>query len=181
MKNKILISIITCLIALASCTNSATDTTVKTKSYLPVKVYKHQNANNDWVYIYLMMSSLNGSNNYYYYESSSPLTSYSSVVWQQSNEEPTELSTNSELVETQEIAATELAPDMQDNFDNGDYFEGMGNNDMGDYEGGSSSNVDQEQSTDNDNSSDNSSDKSSDGGSDGGGGGDGGDGGGGGE
>lgn len=126
MKNKILIIIY--LLALTSCTNSATDTTIKSKSYLPVKIYKHQDINNDWVYIYLMMSSLNGYNNYYYHTSSYQLTSYSSVVWQQSNEEPIELSTNSELMETQEIPSTDLTPEMQDNFNNDDYFEGIGNN-----------------------------------------------------
>jgi len=126
MKNKILIIIY--LLAFASCTNSATNTTIKSKSYLPVKIYKHQDTNNDSVYIYLMMSPLNGYNNYYYHTSSYLLTSYSSIVWQQSNEEPIELSTNSELMETQEISYTDLAPYIQDIFNNGDYFEGIGNN-----------------------------------------------------
>lgn len=141
-----------------------------------VKCYKTHsvdNTGNDiWLYYYLFASSNN--QNYYYYSSPTPITSYSGVNWQTSNVNPVSAYDEKQIEQMpeQEVAVQDMNPEMQEQMtENPENFEGMTQDEMGDYEGGT------ENSSDNSSSDAGSDAGSSDGGGDSGGG----DGGGGGE
>lgn len=139
-----------------------------------VKCYRQHSKDKDGgstlIYWY-MIWTLN--NQCYYYSSASPVTDYSSISWQKSDVSPISeagLIECEELPE-QEVSQMEMSPEMQAEMsDNAEYFGGMNESEMGDYE--NSGDYDSE-----DNGSDNSDGGYSDGGSSDGGGGDGGGGG----
>lgn len=136
----------------------------------------NQDGSSSFIFWYMIWTLNNQS--CYYYSSDVPITNYSTISWQESDDSP--LSTvnpqECEQMPDQVVPEQDMSPEMQAEMnDNAEYFGGMTEDQMGDYENSSDQNA-----TDNSNNgSDNSSDGgSSDGGSGDGGGGDGGDGGG---
>lgn len=165
------------LVSLFACSeqqnyHQSTHHTVRHVANQKVKCYKQHVKNKDgsdsFIFWYMLWTLNNQS--CYYYSSDAPITSYSTIVWQKADDSPLS-SVNAEeydQVSEQEISQQEMSPEMQTEMnENAEYFGGMTESEMGDYEDGSETN-----STDNsDNGSDNSSDGSSSdgGGSDGGG------------
>lgn len=124
------------LFFVASCTCN----TCNVPSNINVKCYKQKNQvvdsdpSNDWIYWYLIMNNNGGC---YYYSSYSPVSDYSSISWNQSNDVPYEINSNnpnaSELVEvsSESVNMDELSQDMQSDISS-DYDSGAGDYGNGD-------------------------------------------------
>jgi len=104
-----------------------------------VTSYKEHRINDagleELIYWYVILSD---NNTYYYYSSPTPVSNYSSISWSKSSENPLSNVSESELDKLAEETVTEqeLSQDMQQEIDeNPDNFEGMSENEMGDYEG----------------------------------------------
>lgn len=86
-----------------------------------VENYRVRDANNDWIYWYILFN--NNNNTYYYYSSPTPVSSYSSISWATSSSRPVQLSqenlTQIEELPTQEVEIQDLGETIAAEFDYG--------------------------------------------------------------
>ena len=128
--------------------------------------YKEKKDDNTFLYWYIIESADNASQTNYYYSSLDIITDFSDVVFTKSESIPFDEKSVEELTPEQ-VSQEELSPETQTEFsENAENFGGMTEDEMGDYEGGS---TDNESSYDS-GSDGGDSDSGSDGGGDGGGG-----------
>lgn len=122
--------------------------------------------NDIWLYYYLF--SMNNNSTYYYYSSTSPVASFGGVEWQTSTTNPVS-NLQTEEMPVEEVATEQLPMEVQQEMDtNPENFEGMTQDEMGDYEGGGNESA-PDNSADGGNSDSGSGGGDSGGGSDGGG------------
>lgn len=160
------------LVSLFACDQQQHHRTVKHVVNQKVQCYRQHKTNDDgsgaFLFWYMITTMNNGP--CYYYASESPVTDFSTVIWQESKDNPI---TNYDEAEFQqmpevEVQASELSTEMQMEMDSSpENFGGMTESELGDYEGGGQDNSSDNSAQGSDNSSDGG---SSDGGSDGGGG-----------
>jgi hypothetical protein len=99
-----------------------------------------QNANDDFVFWYIITCNSNNSTYYYSYSSPTQVTNFSSVDWtltqafpvESANEATGTTVTTTEVTEPVSEMSTEMQTEMSEN---ADYFGGMTESEMGDYEG----------------------------------------------
>lgn len=123
-----------------------------------------------WIYYYILWNAANTQ--CYYYSSPYPVSNYSNVSWQSSTTSPIQNMDEAESMGTQVVENEDLSTEMQQEIDtNPENFEGMTQDDMGDYEsdgGGdgsvSTSSDDGESGSDNGSSGDSGGDSGGDGG-----------------
>lgn len=157
--------------------------TIKHVANQKVHCYKqhiaHDDGTSSFVLWYMIMTMNNQS--YYYYTSDSPVTNFTTVVWQESKENPITTYDEAEFQQVSEVEVQEnqLSQEMQVEMDSSpENFGGMTESELGDYEGGGQESNSDNSTQGSDNSSGGGSDNgSSDGGSSDGGGSDGGEGG----
>lgn len=136
----------------------------KGDKYQKVVCYKHKQDNSDDFLFYYVILSTDGSNNYYY-SSPTQVTNFSTVQFSDN----TEIAFNSnEMVSETPVAQTEFSVETQSTLsENAEYFGGMTEEEMGNYETNEDTNTDNNsdsnsESSDSDSGSDSGS--SSDGG-----------------
>jgi hypothetical protein len=144
--------------------------------YTNVSPNENKSASDDLLFWYIITCNSNNSAYYYYYSSPTAMTNFSNVNWTLSQTFPVETAdeANGVTVAQTNISepVTDMSQDMQTEMsDNPEYFGGMTESEMGDYEGGESSQSSSESSGESSSSDSGSSDSGGDSGGDGGGGG----------
>lgn len=89
------------------------------KSYHSVKVYRQHQADDTWLYYYVMFNSF--SNSYYYTSSPTPVSNYSTMSWTSVKENPVQNVQEieelpQEIVETEQLSE-DIAEDMSSDVD----------------------------------------------------------------
>lgn len=128
---------VACLLILFGCHQRKHHYKEKVNCY---KTHSVDNNGNDvWLYYYLFWA--NNNTQCYYYSSPTQVSSFSNTNWQSSNTSPVSgMSENQvEQMPSQEVSTQEMSTEIQSEMEsNPENFEGMTQDQMGDYEGGGS-------------------------------------------